>query len=81
MNVFTYALYRAARLLMTEPEVTQAAQLAREADAGDTAAASVLRVMICGIVGAGANGNVPPRRIDAAPGAALEPIPHAGSMG
>jgi hypothetical protein len=50
MNAFTYALYRAARLLMTESESTQAAQLAREADAGDTAAASVLRVMICGIV-------------------------------
>jgi hypothetical protein len=50
MNAFSYALYRAARLLMTESESIQAAQLAREADAGDTAAASVLRVMICGIV-------------------------------
>ena len=37
MNAFSYALYRAARLLMTESESIQAAQLAREADAGDTA--------------------------------------------
>jgi hypothetical protein len=50
MNAFSYALYRAACLLMTESETIQAAQLAREADAGDTAAASVLRTMICDIV-------------------------------
>jgi hypothetical protein len=35
---------------MTEPEVAQAEQLAREADAGDTAAESVLHVMACDIV-------------------------------
>ena len=50
MNAFSYALYRAARLLMTESESIQAEQLARDADAGDTAAESVLRVIIHQIV-------------------------------
>ena len=50
MNVLTYAMYRAARCLMTEAEVYENEVLARDADAGNPEAASVLRSRVVEIL-------------------------------
>jgi hypothetical protein len=50
MTIITYAMYRAAARVMTAQELAKAKELEQEADAGNTAAAAMLRSMVREIV-------------------------------